>query len=498
MTINTDKTSSSAARQGIPLEQKRQGSARAGAVRAGAARVVVVGSGLAGLTTALLLAKEGLLVTVLEKAPHAGGRATSTHDHDFWLNLGPRAVYAQGLAHRTFQALEVPVVGGKPPLSGLKAYHGGRLHTLPTGLGSFLSTSLLPFSARLEALTLLPRLSGMSGATLEGRSVTDWLAQTVQQPALREYLEALIRVNTYVSAPELLDASVALSQLQHSLKHGVLYLDGGWQSLVDGLVTRCQALGVEVLTGARVKAVTRGQAGGYEVMRANAAPLPADAVVLAVEPGLVRELVEGLVEGLEPTSKGTGTPVGEKLLSVHAACLDLALKTLPNPGLPFVLGVDQPLYLSVHSLTAKLHPAGGAVIHLMKYLTPGQKSDPHAEQQQLEQLMDVAQPGWRELVVERRFLPHMAVMHALPTVASGGLKGRPGVSVPGLPGLFQVGDWVGAEGLLLDGAIASATTGAQAVISWTRSTGRAPLDGLTALSGGQGAQPSPQALRSSA
>jgi len=116
MTTHTDKTSIPSPRTLSRIALPSQSPSRTIP-----AHGVVVGSGLAGLTSALLLAREGLKVTVLEKAPQAGGRATSTHDHDFWMNLGPRAVYAQGHAHKTLLALDVPVVGRKPPTSGLKA-----------------------------------------------------------------------------------------------------------------------------------------------------------------------------------------------------------------------------------------------------------------------------------------------------------------------------------------------------------------------------------------
>ena len=41
-------------------------------------------------------------------------------------------------------------------------------------------------------------------------------------------------------------------------------------------------------------------------------------------------------------------------------CLDVALSSLPDKDALFALGVDRPLYFSVHSAYAKLAPNGGA------------------------------------------------------------------------------------------------------------------------------------------
>jgi len=42
--------------------------------------------------------------------------------------------------------------------------------------------------------------------------------------------------------------------------------------------------------------------------------------------------------------------------------------------------------------------------------------------------VDLAQPGWRDAVIERRFLPRMIVTHAAVTP-----RGRPAVDGTGLP-----------------------------------------------------------------
>jgi phytoene dehydrogenase-like protein len=149
---------------------------------------------------------------------------------------------------------------------------------------------------------------------------------------------------------------------------------------------------------------------------------------------------------------------------VRAACLDVGLSRLPVAGATFALGIDEPVYASVHSAVARLHPGAGAVIHVAKYLPVGGDGDA-ADAQLLEGVLDLLQPGWRDVVVARRFLPELTVSHALVTAAQGGLAARPGPAVPGVAGLYVAGDWVGPEGLLADASVASAARAAELALA---------------------------------
>src|SRR5262249_40306710 len=151
-------------------------------------------------------------------------------------------------------------------------------------------------------------------------------------------------------------------------------------------------------------------------------------------------------------------------IPVKAACLDVGLTRLPRPHARFALGIDRPLYFSVHSAVAKLGPEGGAVIHVAQYLPAGLAADPKTDEQELAGVLDIMQPGWREVVAERRFLPQMIVSHLLVTAAGGGTAGRPGPAVPGMPNVYVAGDWVGPEGLLADASLASAKRAAELVV----------------------------------
>src|SRR5918995_7113978 len=76
--------------------------------------VTVVGGGIAGLTAACVLAREGAEVTLFEKAPTVGGRAATRESGGFLFNRGIHALYTGGVASRGFEDLGVSYGHGTP------------------------------------------------------------------------------------------------------------------------------------------------------------------------------------------------------------------------------------------------------------------------------------------------------------------------------------------------------------------------------------------------
>ncbi|QRK10693.1 hypothetical protein JQX13_11800 [Archangium violaceum] len=75
-----------------------------------------------------------------------------------------------------------------------------------------------------------------------------------------EVVEAVFRLSTYCADPEGLGADAAVAQFQVA-RRGVMYLDGGWSELVNGLAAVAGASEVEVVTSARVESVERDEGG---------------------------------------------------------------------------------------------------------------------------------------------------------------------------------------------------------------------------------------------
>jgi phytoene dehydrogenase-like protein len=429
----------------------------------------IVGGGLAGLTAATFLARAGRSVVLYEKSRELGGRARTSERDGYTLNLGPHALYQGGAAAPILRELGVRWHGQAPSQSGY-GFAEGQLYPLPTGLGSFLTTKLLSAGAKREFLTLLPRLFRLDLAPLQTITLRRWLDRELRHEELRQLILMLVRTTTYAADCDRMSAGAALAQMKLGLVGNVDYIDGGWRVLVDGLRDAAQAAGVRIVADTRVVGIDRAVGSGAVrgVRLDDGAAIEAGSVIIAADPATAAELVDG-------PERSVLDDWAARAIPVEMACLDLGLSALPDPKGNLAFGVDQPLYLSVHSAVAKLAPDGGAVIHLGKYLRADQPTTPEADLQELEGLLGLVQPGWRERVVARLFLPRMTVTNALVTAAGGGLAGRPGPAVPGIPGLYMAGDWIGPTGMLSDAALASAKLAAETILATVPTRVAVPL-----------------------
>ena len=447
--------------------------------------VIVVGGGLAGLAAAIYLARGGRTVTLFEKRRQLGGRAITNLRQGFRFNLGAHALYRAGAASATYRELGVPADGNIARARGV-LLAGNDEYKFPGNLWSILTTSFLSPNAKMQLVALMIRLRRIDPSRHAAITLRQWLDENIEDERLRELMLAFFRLFTYSDHAEIESAAPALAQAKIALR-GAKYVHEGWQKLVDSLHNAAVAAGVNFVSSSRIVGVhhQNGQVqsvelGGLEFdadrmdtqsiafpeMKPEdvvGARIPASTVLLAVDPQTAAELVE------DPAITSSWTA----LRPVTAACLDVALKRLPHPKNTFALGVDSPLYLSVHSAFSQIAPKGGALIHTAKYLkdqsvgaaddfdsSSKRRGGMSEDERELENLLDRVQPGWRDELVHRRFLPNMTVANALITPGAQ----RPPFSTP-IRGLYIAGDWVGTEGLLSDAALSSARGAAKAILA---------------------------------
>jgi phytoene dehydrogenase-like protein len=415
--------------------------------------VIVVGGGLAGLTAAAYLGRAGKRALVLEKSSELGGRAATRRRDGFCFNLGPHALYADGAGVRVLAELGVAFRGAKPDAGGGYAIYRGKKETMPGGFGSLFRTRLFGFADKLEFARVLASIARVDSAPWDERTVREWVKETASRQRVRDFLSALVRLTSYANADDAMSAGAAIRQVQQALAASVYYLDDGWQSLVEGLVDVATASGANIRGGVKVERLMVA-AGVGGVVTSDGEEISSAAVILATSPSIASGLAGPQARKLADFA-GTALPL-------RAACLDLALSRLPVPSARFGLGIDAPFYFSVHSAVAKLAPDGGALVHAAKYLAPSEEGE--GTREELETLVDMLQPGWRDALASVRFLPKMTVVEAAPLAAGGGLGGRPSVTVAETPGLYVAGDWVGEEGLLADASFGSARAAAHACI----------------------------------
>jgi phytoene dehydrogenase-like protein len=412
--------------------------------------VIIIGEGLAGLTTAALLARAGKAVTLFEHSSREiGGRARTAEIDGFYFNQGPHALYLTDASDSILKEIGITYTGGIPAGKGY-LISGGKKREIAGDYSSWLS-------GKSDGSQFFISPTKIDFSQLESVTEQEWLDKNIHDINDAEIIKTILRLNTYANDPDIQSIGPVLHQIYVASRAGVMYLDGGWQTLVDGLLTVAKNANARIVMGKKAIRVKRTDSSGWQVLLEDKTEVSAKIVVIAAGPKDAYSLFDDN-ERPDVLSKAA-----KEAKPIRLVCLDVALSSLPDKDALFALGVDRPLYFSVHSAYAKLAPKGGALIHVAKYLGTSIEPKPREDQPELEEFLDLLQPGWRQVLVKKRPLPNMVVSNAIVTAAEGGLGGRPDTKIA--ENLYIVGDWVGKEGLLSNASVASAKRASQLILN---------------------------------
>jgi len=411
--------------------------------------VVVIGAGLAGLSAAATAAGEspGASVLVLDaQAAGRGGRAATDPVGRFRFDRGAHALYRATPGREVLTRLGVSVQTHLPPTRGAQGRLGDRIGLLPLNAPTLARSNLLGVRDKVVVGRLLAGVGRWRPADLAGLTANQWLDSLGVEGVVRQLMEMLIRLTTYVCDLDAVSADLVAGQMKSALQDNVDYLDDGWVSLVDGLVTEVLYRGVRIDGGQEVHRIEPD--GGRVRVELDGRTVLARRVIVAVgTPDACASLLPS-----RPAAWATLAP------AVLVACLDVGLATVPE--IPVLLGVDCPLYLTRHAPPGSLAPPGGSVMQAIRYLRAGEEL---SSQQGRAELVDHCRVGGfdPDEAEEARYLHRMVTCGGLPTPASGGMPGRPGVET-GLAGILVAGDWVGPVGHLADAALSSGESAGRA------------------------------------
>ncbi|MFE8697700.1 phytoene desaturase family protein [Cytobacillus sp. FJAT-53684] len=416
--------------------------------------VVIIGGGLAGFVAANYLTRNNLSILVLEKGKKVGGRARTDQIHQQYFNLGPHALYKKGKAMSILEELTIQVPGKSPQLGGVLVKDHLEYTAPFTPLG-LLTTGLLNWKERIEWANTLLKVISIHTEKLEKQTFEQWVQQTTDSANIQSLLYLLGRLATYCHAPDQASAKIIVSHLKTVL-NGVLYLDHGWQTIIDQLHNKAVVSGVQIETHKRVKHIAPLEQDSFKLILSNDEEIFGKNVICTTGPHELQHM-------LGEKSNFSFT----KMKPVKGATFDVALTQLPNPKKLFAMDIQHPLYFSVHSNYARLSAEGkSAVMHVFKYHHPDEKIDEKKVKNELEQFLEKIQPGWKNYEITSRFIPQIIVNQRLPQIGDEQILQ---CSKQGIPGLYIAGDWASPDFILAEGAVSSAKQAAEEIMKREKS-----------------------------
>ncbi|MFJ6462902.1 hydroxysqualene dehydroxylase HpnE [Streptomyces sp. NPDC091387] len=438
-------------------------------------RAVVIGGGLAGITSALRLADAGLDVTLLEGRPRLGGLAFSFRRGELTVDNGQHVYLRCCTAYRWFldrvdgarlaplqNRLDVPVLDvGRPAGPRLGRLRRNGLPVpfhLAAGLAGYPHLSLAERASVGRAALALGRLDPDDPA-LDDIDFGSWLARHGQSPRTVEALWDLVGVATLnATAP---NSSLALAA--KVFKTGLLSDPGaadiGWASVPLGDIH--DTLSRKALDSAGVRTELRTKAGsltrtddGRWLVDTGAERIEADTVVLAVPQQETHALLpEGALDAPERLLEIGSSPI----LNVHVVYDRKVLRR------PFFTALGSPVQWVFDRTEASGLTGPGQYLAVSQSAADEEIDLPVAELRarylpELERLLPAARgAGIRDFFVTRERTATFA-----PAPGVGRL--RPGTRTRA-PGLFLAGAWT-ATGwpATMEGAVRSGAGAADAAL----------------------------------
>jgi phytoene desaturase len=282
-------------------------------------QVVIVGAGPGGLAVAMLLAKSGVQVTVLEKRSQVGGRTSTIERDGFKFDVGPTFFLYPKVLREIFKTsgydleVEVPMTRLDPQYR-LVFGAGGELLATPDAerMKQAIATISPPDAARLDKFMTQNRKKLTSFMPFLQSSFESWrdLAKpeimkvlpllspwrSLDQDLQRHFKDERIRLgfsfqSKYLGMSPFQCPSLfsILSFLEY--EHGVFHPTGGCGAVTQAMARIAREMGVKILLNEPVERVfvENGKAIGVKTEHYS---LPADAVVVNADfAGAMRQMV---------------------------------------------------------------------------------------------------------------------------------------------------------------------------------------------------------------
>jgi protoporphyrinogen oxidase len=396
-------------------------------------KVGIIGAGIAGLTAAHDLAKDGHRVTVYEAADHAGGLASGFRDerwewplerfyhHLFETDTAIRGlVDAIGFGEQLF--FRAPVTA---------QWWRGRGYALD-GVLPVLRFPAMPIVDRVRfgAVVAYLKYATNNWRELERATAAAWTQRWMGDRAYRALIRPLLEGKFGPYVDEVNMAWLWARFKARSFKLG--YFVGGFQAFSDALLAYVQRQGVVVRLGTPIAALDALPDGGWRITPPRGDAEDFDALIVTGSPGLLSKLVPQLPPTYLGQLKG--------LRSMGAVVMTIALRQPLTDGIYWLnTPKDQFPFLALVEHTNFIAPERYGSDHLLycgDYLDPAHEYFRLTQDELLERFLPalkIVNPRFERDWVRAAWLHREP--YAQPIVTVNHSRNIPPLATP-LPGLY--------------------------------------------------------------
>jgi len=236
--------------------------------------IIIIGSGISGMSLAHFSAKKGLRPLVIEKNDRLGGSFHSNRNDDFWFELGAHSCY------NSYGNL-VDLVGEtgclekiiKPGNAGYKLFTGGEIKSL-------LSQMSLP-----ELLLSLPR---MFGAKMDGMTVESYYSRIVGKNNFRRAVGPMFNAVICQKANDFPADMLFKKRARRKEVIKKFSLRNGIQTIIDAIAEEPT---IETIKGNEIKKIVFNK-GIFKVTTADGTSFEGERLALAIPSAAAASLLQ--------------------------------------------------------------------------------------------------------------------------------------------------------------------------------------------------------------
>ncbi|GIQ69031.1 hypothetical protein XYCOK13_18550 [Xylanibacillus composti] len=420
---------------------------------------VIVGGGLAGLSSAALLAKQGKKVLVLERG-NLGGRAVTLNIKDFKFNFGAHAIYGRDSSTLRLFEKELGIHIAWRDFNPNKAKYdlGSTLTDIPANILGLFRTRVMKNASKVAfTYEIFKTLIGKEKGSAH-MSIKRWMDEKQVSDDVQEMMLTLASSNFFTKEPEKIPSDVFFGYYNRlfTTNKPVAYIEGGWQALIDELVRVIEENGGEIRTKQKVTAVKTEEERVVEVETPDAA-YRADRFIFCIPPMELAKVFENT--RIEHLLKHYA-----HYQASYVFVYDIGLKERIDTPYTYVYDKKNKLFITdISYYDETCVPEGGQLLQAIAYLNEedlGNKEALAETQEKIERLYDKHFAGWREQLVVPRMSKRASAQEIKWRIDQQAMP----VFFPDYRNLYFAGDWCQGKGQLSELSFSSAYEACQLVL----------------------------------